>query len=86
MNTWKINDWKSDKKTGILNKDLWMLLDGLQKKLEVAWRWLEGQSTSEGNNRADTLAGGFCSEKFPPPLGTWDGLRYYFVALPEPSI
>ena len=30
------------KKTGILNKDLWMLLDGLQKKLDVAWRWVEG--------------------------------------------
>ena len=38
INTWKLNGWKSEKKTGILNKDLWMLLDGLQKKLDVAWR------------------------------------------------
>ena len=24
--------------------------------------------------------------EFPLPLGTWDGLRYGMVALPEPSI
>ena len=27
---------------------------------------------------------GFCLERF--PLGAWDGLRYFIVALPEPSI
>ena len=26
------------------------------------------------------------SERFPLPLGAWDGLRYFIVALPEPSI
>ena len=62
INTWKLNGWKSDNKTGILNKDLWLLLDGLRNKLEVAWRWVEGHSTSEGNNRADTLAGVGVSE------------------------
>ena len=30
--------------------------------------------------------GGFCLEKFTLPLGAWDGLRYFIVALPEPSI
>ena len=29
---------------------------------------------------------GFCLERFPLPLGAWDGLRYFIVALPEPSI
>ena len=29
---------------------------------------------------------GFCLEKFPLPLGAWDGLRYFIVALPEPPI
>ena len=28
----------------------------------------------------------FLLERFPLPLGTWDGLRYFIVALPEPSI
>ena len=25
-------------------------------------------------------------ERFPLPLGAWDGLGYFIVALPEPSI
>ena len=29
---------------------------------------------------------GFCLERFPLPLGAWDGLRYFIVALPELSI
>ena len=29
---------------------------------------------------------GFCLERVPLPLGAWDGLRYFIVALPEPSI
>ena len=28
----------------------------------------------------------FVLERFPLPLGAWDGLRYFIVALPEPSI
>ena len=28
----------------------------------------------------------YCLERFPLPLGAWDGLRYFIVALPEPSI
>ena len=28
----------------------------------------------------------FCSERFPLPLGALDGLRYFILALPEPSI
>ena len=29
---------------------------------------------------------GFCSEGFPLPLDTWDGMRYFIVAFPGPSI
>ena len=29
---------------------------------------------------------GFCSGKFPLPMGAWDGLHYFIVALSEPSI
>ena len=28
----------------------------------------------------------FLLERFPLPLGDWDGLRYFIVALPEHSI
>ena len=48
--------------------------------------------TSVGEERANLsaiiylLLCGFCPERFPLPLGAWDGLRYFIVALPEPSI
>ena len=51
-----------------------------------------GSITSVGEERASLSAVvylklcGFCLERFPLPLGAWDGLRYFIVALPEPSI
>ena len=48
--------------------------------------------TSVGEERANLsvvvylLLYGFCLERFPLPLGAWDGLRYFIVALPEHSI
>ena len=51
-----------------------------------------GSIISVGEERANLSAivflypCGFCSERFPLPLGAWDGLRYFIVALPEPFI
>ena len=53
-----------------------------------------GSITAVGEEKANLSAVvylyvcGFCSERFPLPLGAcnWDGLRYFIVALPEPSI
>ena len=51
-----------------------------------------GSVASVGGERAGLSAVvclwlcGFCVERFPLPLGAWDGLRYFIVALPEPSI
>ena len=51
-----------------------------------------GSITSVGEERANLsaviylLLCGFCLERFSLPLGAWDGLRYFIVALPEPSI
>ena len=47
---------------------------------------------SVGGERANLSASvypylcGFCLERVSLPLGAWDGLRYFIVALPEPSI
>ena len=47
---------------------------------------------SVGEERANLSASvypylcGFCLERVSLPLGAWDGLRYFIVALPEPSI
>ena len=51
-----------------------------------------GSITSVWEERANLsavvylLLCGFCLERFPLPPGTWNGLRYFIVALPEPSI
>ena len=51
-----------------------------------------GSITSVGEERANLSAAvylylcGFCSEMFPLPLGTWNGLRYSIGAFPEPSV
>ena len=45
------------------------------------------QLISVGEERANLSALVYlCLERFPLPLGAWDGLRYFIVALPEPSI
>ena len=51
-----------------------------------------GSITSVGEKRANLSAivylelCGFCSERFHLLLGAWDGLRYFIVGLPEPTI
>ena len=51
-----------------------------------------GSITSVGEERANLsavvylLLCGFCLEGFPLPLGAWNGLGYFIVALPEPSL
>lgn len=54
INTWKVNNWKTAKlKSDVLNKDLWMILDGLASQLQVNWRWIEGHNDCKGNVQAD---------------------------------
>ena len=51
-----------------------------------------GPITSVGEERANLSAVvylslcGFYLERFPLSLGAWDGLRFFIVVLPEPSI
>ena len=47
-----------------------------------------GLITSVREERANfsAIVYGFCSERFALPLGAWERLRYFIVALPGPSI
>ena len=47
-----------------------------------------GPITSFGEERAffSAFACGLCNEGFPLPLGAWDGLCYFIVTFPWPSI
>ena len=65
-----------------------------KKEVNLKSRYVNGcgSITSVGEERANLsavvclLLCVFCLERFPLPLGAWDGLRYFIVALPEPSI
>ena len=62
--------------------------------LFVVYLYVDGSGSinSVGEERANLsavvylLLCGFRLERFLLPLGAWDGLRYFIVALPEPSI
>jgi len=53
---WKLRNWLTKDKKPVLNKDLWMALDGLVSHHTVRWTWTRGHASHAGNNRADELA------------------------------
>ena len=55
INNWKKNNWISSSKKPVKNKDLWELLDELNKP-NVKYHWIKGHSNEEGNETADSLA------------------------------
>ena len=56
IKSWKINGWKTSKKSVVKNKELWIKLDNLVAKHEINWKWIKGHSGHPQNERADQLA------------------------------
>ena len=56
IHNWKKNNWKTANKKDVKNKDLWMQLDNLVSKHNIAWEWVKGHSGNPGNEKADELA------------------------------
>lgn len=56
MAGWIRNGWKTAAKKPVKNKDLWIELNKLNKRVTVDWRWVKGHSNHPGNERADYLA------------------------------
>lgn len=56
MNGWKKKGWKTADKKPVKNKDLWQLLDTLNAKHEVEWKWVKGHSGHHENEIVDDLA------------------------------
>ena len=55
----------------------------------IVFNWTRRESTSCFSLALVYSVETYCSvclERFPLPLGAWDGQRYFIVALPEPSI
>ena len=73
MKGWKKKGWKTAAGKEVLNKDLWEILDVLdrqvqaQTKVPVSWQHVRGHSGNVGNERCDTIARGFSSGQ-PPQL------------------
>lgn len=53
---WEKNGWKNSNKKPVKNKDLWVRLNELCQKNNVAWKWVKGHSGDKYNVLADGLA------------------------------
>ncbi|MET1254669.1 ribonuclease HI [Aliikangiella maris] len=53
---WKARGWKNSAKKPVKNADLWQILDQLNQRHDIEWRWVKGHSGHPENERADTLA------------------------------
>ena len=52
---WIINGWRNASKKPVKNKDLWVELYDLTRKLTVRWHWVLGHSGNEMNELCDRL-------------------------------
>lgn len=53
---WKRRGWKKADKKPVINTDLWKILDALNQKHMIEWKWVKGHAGIDGNERADELA------------------------------
>lgn len=60
---WKNNDWKTQAKEDVSNKDLWQELDDAVGKNKVSWFIVKGHSGIPANERVDEIATMFADKK-----------------------
>jgi ribonuclease HI len=53
---WKSNGWRTADKKPVKNDDLWKRLEAAATRHDVEWRWVEGHTGHDENERADALA------------------------------
>lgn len=53
---WLINGWKTSKGTDVLNKDLWLKLNELDKQVDFQIIHIKGHNGNEFNEKCDKLA------------------------------
>lgn len=54
---WKRNGWRTSDNQEVKNKDLWVELDAICKRLQPTFKWVKGHNGHPDNERADELAG-----------------------------
>jgi len=60
---WKQNGWMTKNKTEVLNRDLWEELLSVVEGKKVTWNHVAGHVGIPGNERVDTIANSFASQK-----------------------
>ncbi len=55
MKNWKRNGWRTSGGDGVKNKELWVKLDVLTRKLDIKWTWVKGHSGVKWNEVCDSL-------------------------------
>jgi ribonuclease HI len=65
IHAWLKNNWKKELGRGkkVKNRDLWEQLLEVSKPHTISWKWVEGHSGSEFNERADALAKSGCKNQ-----------------------
>jgi ribonuclease HI len=57
---WRARGWKTSTNSNVLNKDLWIQLDTLNKRvnqiIDTQWSKVKGHADNKYNNRVDKLA------------------------------
>jgi len=53
---WKVNGWRGSSRKPVLNRELWLELEGAAVQHKVKWTWVRAHSTNQDQNRADSLA------------------------------
>tara|TARA_B100001540_G_C15597931_1_gene547186 strand:- start:311 stop:751 length:441 start_codon:yes stop_codon:yes gene_type:complete len=56
INKWKNNGWMTAEKNPVKNKDLWVMLDKIEKKKKIKWEWVKGHSSNKLNEKVDQIA------------------------------
>ena len=58
IHNWRRRGWRRADGKPVLNRELWEPLLELVEGRKVAWRWVEGHTGHEENERCDMLANG----------------------------
>lgn len=53
---WARRAWHKKDGSAVANRDLWMVLDAEQRRLQARFEWVRGHNGNPGNERADELA------------------------------
>ena len=54
---WKVNNWRGSSGKPVLNRELWIELEGAAAPHQVSWTWVRGHGPEDADhNRADSLA------------------------------